>query len=111
MSSQASKLQNLVGQFRIRKLPTSQNNGSSITAMAKSIPAPVAVSKPTPVVAKPTPSKSKDIAKPITPPKTTVNKPIKPASSPSPSVEVDDDHWGGGAEIKIDLDDKSFGKY
>jgi methyl-accepting chemotaxis protein len=112
MSSQASKLQNLIGQFRIRKSSTSKNN-DSVGSAPKS--APATALKLTPVV-KPTLSKSKptDSAKPITPLKPTVNKPINPASSPSPTVEVDDDHWGGGsggAEIKIDLDDKSFGKY
>ncbi|MDR0705437.1 MAG: methyl-accepting chemotaxis protein [Planctomycetaceae bacterium] len=115
MSSQASKLQNLVGQFRIRKSSTSQNNGNgSITVSASTKSAPITVvAKPTPVV-KPTLSKSTDSAKPSTPFKPTVNKPTQPAySPPSPTVEVDDDHWGGGggAEIKIDLDDKSFGKY
>ncbi|MDR0611543.1 MAG: methyl-accepting chemotaxis protein [Planctomycetaceae bacterium] len=112
MSNQASKLQNLVGQFRIRKVSTSKNNGSGGSATVSAPKsAPNTISKSTPVV-KPTLSKltPTDSVKPINPLKPTV-KPVM--TSPSPTVEVDDDHWGGGggAEIKIDLDDKSFGKY
>jgi methyl-accepting chemotaxis protein len=129
MSSQARKLQGLVGQFRIRRSSTSKNSGS-VSSTTVSTPnststpksAPVTAPKPTPVV-KPTLSKLKptNSVKPIIPLKPTA-KPVTtssaPASSsPSPTAEVDDDHWGGGgngnggAEIKIDLDDKSFGKY
>ncbi|MDR2116037.1 MAG: methyl-accepting chemotaxis protein [Planctomycetaceae bacterium] len=110
MSSQASQLQKLVGQFRIRKSSATKTNVSA--PASKSVP--VADSKPTSTVkagiSKPTAPKP-----PITPLKP-AHKPVIAPQTPistSPSAEVDDEHWGGGggSEIKIDLDDKSFGKY
>ncbi|MDR3198541.1 MAG: methyl-accepting chemotaxis protein [Planctomycetaceae bacterium] len=116
MSSQANQLQKLVGQFQIRKSAASRNQDS----VSASKPAPVAGFKPTSVIKSGTPKPT--APKPITSPQSAnthskpINKPATVVSTPvstSPSVEVDDEHWGGGGggEIKIDLDDKSFGKY
>ncbi|MDR1964400.1 MAG: methyl-accepting chemotaxis protein [Planctomycetaceae bacterium] len=100
MSGQASELQKLIGQFRIRKLTSKSNT----PVMAAPKPSPVIVSKPAP---KPL---SKPAPRPVTLPAES-HPSVDPGSHPS--VAIDDDHWGdsGGAKIKIDLDDKSFGKY
>ncbi|MDR1268638.1 MAG: methyl-accepting chemotaxis protein [Planctomycetaceae bacterium] len=120
MSSQASQLQKLVGQFRIRKSSATKNNDF----VAPSKPATVTALKPTvskpadskPTISKPTDSNSNSIKPAPTVLSKPVVKSVMPAPVPksvSPSIEIDDDHWGGGgaSEIKIDLDDKSFGKY
>ncbi|MDR2438235.1 MAG: methyl-accepting chemotaxis protein [Planctomycetaceae bacterium] len=111
MSSQASQLQKLVGQFRIRKSSALRNDYSTSKSdsVTNSMPTHAVksnFSKPT--VSKPGTS-FKPAVKSITP--------VLTSTSTSPisgvDTEVDDEHWGGGggAEIKIDLDDKSFGKY
>jgi methyl-accepting chemotaxis protein len=115
MSNQASQLQKLVGQFRIRKSSTSKSNDfvtvqkpATVTAVKSTVPKPVPISKPTGTGSRPAslPPHLKQTPKTVTP---VVSVPI----STTPFVEVDDANWGGGggAEIKIDLDDKSFGKY
>jgi hypothetical protein len=97
-----------VGQFRIRQSSATRSNDFAAS------PKPAAATTLKPSVSNSKPVNSVRSA-PSLPLKQTV-KPKTSASAPtsvSPSVEVDDDHWGGGgaAEIKIDLDDKSFGKY
>ncbi|MDR2755999.1 MAG: methyl-accepting chemotaxis protein [Planctomycetaceae bacterium] len=110
MSSQAGQLQKLVAQFQIRKPSALKKNGSASTS--KSVP--VTDSKSTPA-AKPNLPKSTTPLKPklITKSVTAAPIPISASSASDADTEVDDEHWGGGggAEIKIDLDDKSFGKY
>ncbi|GHT41503.1 hypothetical protein FACS189443_3380 [Planctomycetales bacterium] len=121
MSGQATKLQQLVGQFKLRK-----------AGAAPSAPAPVVshsephhVAAPKPAAPKPVTTSVKPVApkpaatsaKPSAPkPVTTGAKPSAPkltSAAAHPSEPVTDDNWGGGgnAEIKIDLDDKNFGKY
>ncbi len=108
MSSQASHLQQLIAQFRIRKAVQKASTGSS-TPVEKSYEAPKPAAKTTSktVTPKPAPAAPKPVVKPAAP--------VSRTSHPSEAVEGD--AWGGGgnsAEVKIDLgdlDDKSFGKY
>ncbi|MDR0335879.1 MAG: methyl-accepting chemotaxis protein [Planctomycetaceae bacterium] len=107
MSSQANQLQKLVGQFRVRQVSRTKHNDFDATPQSET----VAVRKPTvsPLTgSKLAPAVSlKQTVKPI------ATQTATPAPALHPSLEVDDEHWGGGggADIKIDLDDKSFGKY
>jgi methyl-accepting chemotaxis protein len=121
MSGQASELQRLIGQFRIRKSANAavaihdNGNGNSNGKGVHVTAAPKAVLKPEVKKTesfKPTPIKSSTAAvsapKPLTP---AINK--KPALSSDPSEVVEGDAWGGGgnSDVQIILDDKSFGKY
>jgi methyl-accepting chemotaxis protein len=121
MSGQAAKLQQLIGQFKLRK---AGSRGTPVAASHSETPLQQSASKPapTPVAgakpAAPKPVTASDGAKPAAPkpvpatPKPVAVPKLTPAAA-SLSEPVTDDNWGGGgnAEIKIDLDDKNFGKY
>jgi len=126
MSSSASTLQTLVGQFKLRK----SKNGSTLhptipRTEATSPNNPVAVAKVGGLVGSPSMSPPKPVSQPATLP---IAKPaIKPVGTiPKPRVTQNPNQfpdepahdvkggWGGvpnGQEISINLDDKNFGKY
>ena len=106
MSSMASNLQKQVAQFKLR----GQSGSGRATAQPASYTPPKMESKPAPVAApKPTLAKPSLAAK-----SAPAAKPAVEQSLP-PSEPVADDKWGGGqtggAGIRIDLDDKGFGKF
>ncbi|MDR3234652.1 MAG: methyl-accepting chemotaxis protein [Planctomycetaceae bacterium] len=123
MSGQASQLQKLVGQFRLRKKGGESSPRAESPRAERISPKAASVQKPAPAAA----SKGGGVVKPAAKPVASA-KPVtlaKPAASAAPkavrgampaahpSEPVAGDNWGGGgnAEIKIDLDDKDFGKY
>jgi methyl-accepting chemotaxis protein len=109
MSGQATELQQLIGQFRIRK-----TNSKNPTNKPDLTPTKSTTSKPASDNFKFTAEKRNtqiNLTTPQTPPKNTTSTKQQLNSDPSKLVEGDD--WGGGntGEVQINLDDKSFGKY
>jgi methyl-accepting chemotaxis protein len=123
MSGQASELQKLIGQFKIRKAKTNamsnnDNNidngrGKNIGNEKINISMPKVVQK---AESKNLGVKKSDVTKHVIsspamkPAISVLNK--KPIAS-DPSEAIEGDAWGGGgnSDVQIILDDKSFGKY
>ncbi len=128
MNSQATTLQNLIGQFRLRKgsakksatstnAPVIQLEDAPKPAKPATVAAPKAAAARTPA-AKPAVAAKPAAAKPLVKPtgmKPAVAKPVSIDLSDA-GEEIQGDAWGGGktADVQIDLgelNDKNFGKY
>ena len=110
MSGMAANLLRLVSHFKLRN----QSPEGVAAEVASSTPAKAKFTFPAADTKKPIPplSVSKPtVAKPF--PVPVVNKSDGQKKGTHPSEPVAGDAWGGGgnAEIRIDLDDKNFGKY
>jgi methyl-accepting chemotaxis protein len=124
MSGQASELQKLIGQFKIRKnksTATSGNSNNNIDSVKGKSVVDEKVNISMPKIMHKAESKNLDVKKSevgkhVVP--SLVSKPSalisnkKPVTS-DPSEAIEGDAWGGGgnSDVQIILDDKSFGKY
>ncbi|MDR3182650.1 MAG: methyl-accepting chemotaxis protein [Planctomycetaceae bacterium] len=112
MSSHANRLQQLVGQFKLKKAGQRTD-----TQPVGQPPKRETAEKHEPAKAGHTPVKTAAkpalSAKPVASAKPAAPKAGGGTPTAHPSEPVTGDNWGGGgnAEIRIDLDDKDFGKY